>query len=117
MEKKETKKSVVIKPIPAPDYTHGNICKSNPYTDADKTISGLAVDVNDMLQTGVVKDSGETLDNNGIEDPNAIVGRVRDSFDALDAARIIKKYGKKSPAKAQSEINNITNQSSSNPNE
>lgn len=84
------------------------VCSYDPKSDAMKVVPGLAVCVDDMLQTGVVKDSGETLDNNGIDDPSLIIGRISDVFDAMDAARIIKKYGKKSPAKAQIELNNLT---------
>lgn len=86
-------------------------CKFDPLKDVQEVIPNLGVDIDDMLQTGIVKDSGETLDNNGIDDPNQIIGRVRDVFDALDASRIIKKYGKKNPAKATTEVSNITNTS------
>lgn len=60
-----------------------------------EVVSGLAVDVTEMLETGIVRDSGEDLDNNGIEDPSNIIGLVRDEFAAIDAQRAIKKYGKK----------------------
>lgn len=82
----------------------GQECKFNPYSDAQEVVPFLGVDINDMLQTGIVKDSAETLDNNGIDDPTSIVGRVRDVFDAMDAARAIKKYGKKAPAKVDSVV-------------
>lgn len=85
----------------------GQECRYNPLRDAEEVKQGLGVDINDMLQTGVVKDSSETLDNNGIEEPSRIVGRIRDVFDAMDAARIIKKYGKKAPAKAAEGVQNI----------
>lgn len=84
------------------------ICKYNPLTDAMEVVNGLAVSIDDMLQTGVVKDSGETLDNNGIDDPSQIIGRINDVFDAMDAARIIKKHGKKAPAQATSEVKDVT---------
>lgn len=89
------------------------ICKYNPYKDIMQVVPDLGVNIDDMLQTGVVKDSGETLDNNGIDDPSAIIGRVSDVFDAMDAARIIKKYGKKSPAKVQQAISQIADNSQS----
>lgn len=82
-------------------------CAYNPYKDAEEVKQGLGVDINDMLQTGVVKDSSETLDNNGIDEPGRIIGRIRDVFDAMDAARIIKKYGKKAPAKAAEGVADI----------
>lgn len=92
--------------------SYGQICLADPYKDADELVPDLGVSIDDMLQTGIVKDSGETLDNNGIEDPNQIIGRVRDNFDALDAARIIKRYGKKS-AQANSEVANVIQNSES----
>lgn len=84
------------------------ICKFNPQTDCMEVVGGLAVSIDDMLQTGIVKDSGETLDNNGIDDPSQIIGRINDVFDAMDAARIVKKYGKKAPALATSEVKDVT---------
>lgn len=75
---------------------HSQVLAYDPLRDVAEVVDGLAVDVDDMLQTGVVKDSSATLDNNGIDDPNAIIGRVTDEFSAIDAARAIRKYGKKS---------------------
>lgn len=89
-----TKKEIKI------DSEFAQVCVYNPLKDAEEVKQGLGVDINDMLQTGVVKDSSETLDNNGIDEPGRIIGRIRDVFDAIDASRIIKKYGKKAPAKA-----------------
>lgn len=70
----------------------------DPLRDVMEVESGLAVDVTEMLQTGIVHDAGESLDNNGIDDPNNIIGLVRDEFAAIDAQRAIKKYGKKNKA-------------------
>lgn len=97
----EQKKKVLV------DNVH--ICRYDVSKDAEKVVDGLGVSIDDMLQTGIVKDSGETLDNNGIDDPSEIIGRISSTFDALDAARIVKKYGKKSPAKAETEVTNLTN--------
>lgn len=105
MSKKIENTEIVIK--------GGQVCEFDPLRDAQEVIPGLGVDIDDMLQTGVVKDSGEILDNNGIDDVSHIIGRIRDNFDALDASRIIKKYGKKNPAKASSEVSNITENSNS----
>ena len=102
MEKKNEKKDVVIV-CSTPES-----CKYDPYKDVQKVVPGLGVSIDDMLQTGIVKDAGEELDNNGIDSPSDIIGRISDVFDALDAARIIKKYGKKSPAKAQDGISQLT---------
>lgn len=71
------------------------ICEFDPLVDVAETVQGVAVDITDMMKTGVIKDSSESLDNNGIEDPNQIIGLVRDEFAAIDAARAIRKYGKK----------------------
>lgn len=63
--------------------------------DVLKVEDGLAVNIDDMLRTGIVRDSGESLDNNGIDDPTNIIGLVRDEFAAIDAQRAIRKYGRK----------------------
>lgn len=84
------------------------VCFYDARRDCEKVIPDLGVDINDMLQTGIVKNSAETLDNNGIDNPSEIIGRISSVFDALDAARIVKKYGKKSPAKAAAEVANLT---------
>lgn len=76
-------------------------CKFDPQRDVCEVVSGLAVNITDMLQTGVVRDSSESLDNNGIDDPLQVIGLVRDEFAAIDAARAIRKYGKKSKEDAQ----------------
>lgn len=110
MEKKEKKTVVDFRKL------YGQECKYDSRKDAEKVKPDLGVNIDDMLQTGIVKDSGETLDNNGIDDPELIIGRIRDAFDALDAARVIKKYGRK-PAKVNAEVQNLSNNSSSNPNE
>lgn len=76
-------------------------CKFDPDRDALEVVSGLAVNVTEMLETGIVHDSADSLDNNGIDDPNQIIGLVRDEFAAIDAMRAIRKFGKKAPAKAE----------------
>lgn len=87
----------------------GQVCIAKPWIDAQKVVPDLAVEIDDMLQTGIVRDSSENENNNGIDNPEAIIGRVRDVFDAMDAARIIKKYGRK-PQKAAAEVaQTITN--------
>lgn len=73
----------------------GRACKFDPKKDYKKVESGLVVSLSDALKTGVVKENGGSLDSNGIEDPDAIVGRVSDRFDAIEASRAIRKYGKK----------------------
>lgn len=73
----------------------GRACKYNPKMDFQRVESGLVVDLSETLKTGIVKESNSILETNGIDDPESIVGMVRDRFDALEADRAIRKYGKK----------------------
>lgn len=73
----------------------GRSCKFDPSKDFVKVESGLVVSLSEALKTGVVKDSGVSLDTNGIDDPESVLGRVKDRFDAIEASRAIRKYGKK----------------------
>ena len=70
-------------------------CEYNELRDIGKVESGQAIDLNTALRTGVIPASNSPLDDNGIDDPDAILGRVHDKFDAIDAQRAIKKYGRK----------------------
>lgn len=80
----------------------------DPLRDVQEVESGLAVDITEMLQTGIVHDAGESLDNNGIDDPNNIIGLVRDPFAAIDAQRAIKKYGKKNKSAVEKAVESAT---------
>lgn len=71
------------------------LCEFNEYRDIQEVVSGLAVDITDALETGVVRDSTYEEDTNGISEPNQILGRISDNFDAIEASRAIRKYGKK----------------------
>lgn len=73
----------------------GRSCKFNPICDFQKVETGLVVDLTETLKTGIVKESDAILESNGIEDPESIVGMVRDRFDAIEADRAIRRYGKK----------------------
>lgn len=86
----------------SPKFVH--FCEFNELVDVREVVSGLAVDITDMMRTGVVKDSSATLDNNGIDDPNQVIGLVRDEFAAIDAMRAIRKYGKKNKAAQQKAV-------------
>lgn len=77
------------------------VCKYNPDRDSLEVVSDLSVNITDMMETGIVRDASVSLDNNGIDDPNQIIGLVRDEFAAIDAMRAVRKYGKKAPAKAE----------------
>ena len=70
-------------------------CSFDENRDIKEVKSGQAIDLNDALRTGVIPASTSPLDENGIEDPDNILGRVHDKFDAIDAQRAIKKYGRK----------------------
>lgn len=71
------------------------LCEFNENRDVQEVVSGLAVDITDALQTGVVHDSTYEEDSNGISEPERILGRISDNFDAIEAERAIRKYGKK----------------------
>lgn len=67
----------------------------DPLKDYQEVESGLSVSLSDALKTGVVKESSITLESNGIDDPEKVVGMVKNRFDAIEAERAIRKYGKK----------------------
>lgn len=73
----------------------GRSCKFDPKRDYQKVESGLVVSLSETLRTGVVKESNTVLESNGIDDPERIVGRVSNRFDAIEAERAVRKYGKK----------------------
>lgn len=66
----------------------------DPLRDIAEVVSGLSTDLTDALKTGVVRGDGSDEAYNHIDDPGAIVGRVNDVFDAIEASRAIRKYGK-----------------------
>lgn len=72
-----------------------SVCAFNKERDIQEVVSGLAVDITDALETGIVKDTAYMEDNNGISEPEQILGRISDPFDAIEASRAIRKYGKK----------------------
>lgn len=73
----------------------GQKCEFNPLRDFEPVKSGLQVDIDIALKTGVVRDGTLEENYNGIEDSASVIGRVENIFDAIDAARAISKYGKK----------------------
>lgn len=83
--------TVEKKPLPA----WFRVCEFNPKRDIAEVEQGLAVDINEALRTGVVKDAEYAQTYNGIDEPSKIVGRISDVFDAIEANRVVKKYGKK----------------------
>lgn len=77
------------------DFLGGTCPKYNEIRDSQEVEQGLSVDITAALKTGIVRDPGTPMDSNGIDDCEAIVGRVENTFDAIEAARAVKKYGKK----------------------
>lgn len=73
---------------------YSQVIEYDPLRDVKEVEDGLAVNIDEALKTGIVKDDGTNLDNNGIDDPNAVIGLVRDEFAAIDAQRILRKVGK-----------------------
>lgn len=78
-----------------PMACHGVVCKYDPLVDVGEVEPGLAVDITDMLRTGVVHSGSVDTDNNNIDDPDNVIGLVRDEFAAIDSMRVIAEYGKK----------------------
>lgn len=70
------------------------ICKFNPDRDIQRTIPGLAVDLELAVENGVVLDTGVDAQYNDIDDPSNIHGRVRDAFSAVDAQRAVLTAGR-----------------------
>lgn len=79
----------------------GRSCKFDKFKDFQEVENGLVISLSEALKTGVVKESSGTLETNGIDDPEAVLGRVRDRFDAIEASRAIRKYGKKADVSQQ----------------
>lgn len=79
----------------------GRVCKFDATKDFQQVEQGLVYSLSDALKTGVVKESGISLDTNGIDDPEAVLGRVSDRFDAIEAQRAIRKYGKKAAVQTE----------------
>lgn len=79
----------------------GRVCEFDAKKDFQEVEQGLVYSLSDALKTGVVKESGISLDTNGIDDPEAVLGRVSDRFDAIEAQRAIRKYGKKAAVKTE----------------
>lgn len=73
----------------------GRACVFDPVRDYQEVESGLEVSLSDALKTGIVKESSVTLESNGIDDPEKVVGMVKSRFDAIEAERAVRKYGKK----------------------
>lgn len=81
-------------------------CLFDEKRDIKRVVDGLQVDITDALSTGVVRDTTDVSDYNNIDNPNSVLGRVENVFDAIEAERAIKKYGKS--VKSQTVAKEIT---------
>lgn len=75
-------------------------CNFDKVRDIQEHVPSLATDLNKAIETNTVQDTGVVADFNLIEEPSAIIGRVSDAFEAIDAQRAILAAGKEAKAKA-----------------
>lgn len=69
--------------------------KYNRLKDLAKVRPGLSISLKEAVETGAITDTGVIPDYNNIENPESIIGRVRDNFEAVEAMRTIKSLGMK----------------------
>lgn len=70
----------------------------NKKTDIAETTPGLSIDINAAIKNHVVEDTGVKPEYNDISEPGHVIMRLRDEFDAIDAARAIEKHRRKAGA-------------------
>lgn len=73
------------------------VCKFCPDRDLGEVVPGLAVDLEKAIETGVVLDTGVLEQHNDINDPKAIVTRVKDAFHAIELQKAYLEAGKINP--------------------
>lgn len=61
------------------------ICINDPSIDVSPFVPGLSTDLSKALESGQVVAGDASINYNGVSDPADVIGRVRDSFDAVDA--------------------------------
>ncbi len=64
-------------------------CKFNRDCDISETVPSLAVDLGEVIRTGVVCDSSFVPSFNEIEEPSKVGSRIRNVFDSLDSQKSI----------------------------
>lgn len=69
------------------------VCQFNKARDLGIVIKGLAVNVQKMLDTGVIQDSSARVVYNEITNIKDVGIRVNDDFDAIMLARALKTAG------------------------
>lgn len=74
-------------------------CVFDEKRDIKEVIDGLAIDIDDALKTGVVKDGTADIEYNNLDNPENIIGRIEDPISAIEAKRALSKYGKKAAVK------------------
>lgn len=67
----------------------------NEQTDLCPTVPGLAINMASALETGIVVDTGTLGTFNDIDEPSSIWKRVGDTFEALEAMKLIDRHGRK----------------------
>ena len=89
------------------------VCKHNPKKDIREVAPNLSIDLAKTLDNKMVPATGTELSYNNIQNPSDIVGRIRDTFDAIDAQRSAIKQGRADAAKAKVDAQAHTSQTSS----
>lgn len=69
--------------------------KYNRLNDLAKVRPGLSISLKEAVETGAITDTGVIPDYNNIDNPESVIGRVRDNFEAVEAMRTIKSLGLK----------------------
>lgn len=75
-------------------------CYFDENRDIMAVVPDMATDVDDAIETGVVRDTGIDSFDNGLDDVSGIICRVEDSFQAIDHQRTIGKMLKAARDKA-----------------
>lgn len=78
-------------------------CKFNKKRDIREVAPHLGIDLAKTLDNRMVPATGTELNYNDIQHPSDIIGRVRDTFDAIDAQRAALAEGKAAAAKAKAD--------------
>lgn len=70
------------------------ICLYNQETDLAPCIPDLSVVLSEVIETGVVPDTGTEVEYNGIEKISAVGRRIRDAFDAVEMQKTVLAAGR-----------------------
>lgn len=65
--------------------------RTNTYFDPERDISAvqpnMSIRLNKSFEDLVIKDTGVEVFHNGIDNPNQVIGRCRNTFDVMDMQR------------------------------